>query len=117
MAGSTHHPVVGALLAVALTVGVIVLAAGDDGDAGGTTAAVEDGEAVLIRTRVHIPAGEVLGGSSIGDSPFCSGGTFRDKHGNASIGLVDRTFRRLIGEYRAPETQRAPRRRSPVYRI
>lgn len=101
MAGSTHHSIVGALRAVALTVAVIGLAAcgGDDGDAGGTTAApevettAEGGEAILIRTRVNIPTGEVLGGSSIGDSPFCSGGTFRDKHGDATIGLVDRTFR------------------------
>jgi hypothetical protein len=60
--------------------------------------ATEGGEAILIRTHVTIPTGEVLGGSSIGDSPFCASGTFRDRHGTADpsvppFGLVDRTFR------------------------
>ena len=53
----------------------------------------QGGEAILIKTHVTIPTGEVLRGSSIGDSPFCPGGTFRDKDGNDTIGSVDRTFR------------------------
>ena len=95
-------------LAVALTAPAIGLAAcgGDDGDEGGTTAAsdaaatstqtAEDGEAILIKTRLDIPTGEVLGGSSIGDSPFCRGGTFRD----TGEDNVERTFRCPDGSLR-----------------
>ena len=58
----------------------------------------------MIRTRVtigaaeelrgsNVSAGEVLDGSSIGDSSFCPGGAFRDAHGDdPDIGLVLRTF-------------------------
>jgi hypothetical protein len=96
-------------LGVVLTITAIGVAAcgGDDGDAAGTTAvpsiergSTADGEAggepILIKTDVTFRqrevTGEVLGGSTIGDSPFCPGGTFRDRHGNEDIGLVDRTF-------------------------
>ena len=92
MPSSTHHGIVRALrLAVALAVAGLGLAAcgDDDRDAAGTTAPDVEAsappatdEAILIRTRVNIPTGEVLSGSSIGDSPFCPGGTFRDRHGN-----------------------------------
>jgi hypothetical protein len=84
-------------LAVALTATAIGLAA--CGDEGGTTAApdaeatstqtAENGEPAQIKTRLHIPTGEVLRGSTIGDSPFCSGGTFRDTKGDTP----ERTFR------------------------
>lgn len=47
-----------------------------------------------------VSSGEVLGGSLIGDSPFCPGGTFRDVHGPPDIGLVDRTFRCPDGSLR-----------------
>jgi hypothetical protein len=64
------------------------------------------GEAILIKTNVKIDIpeggpvsgatiskGEVLGGSSIAGSPFCTGGTFRDQHGDdPAVGLVLRTF-------------------------
>ena len=53
----------------------------DDGDEGGTTVADTD-QTILIKTRVDIPTGEVLAGSTIEDSPFCPGGTFRDRHGS-----------------------------------
>jgi hypothetical protein len=86
---------------------------GDDGDETGAAAATDLGsdvstdsgggsEQIVVKTRVEFPKGgtfhgEVLGGSSIGDSPFCPGGTFRDQHGtsNPSVppyGLVDRTY-------------------------
>ncbi len=95
-------------LAVALTAPALGLAAcgGDDGDKGGTAAApdaeatptqtAENGEPVLIKTRLDIPTGDVLGGSSIGDSPFCRGGTFRDKGEDN----VERTFRCHDGSLR-----------------
>jgi hypothetical protein len=71
---------------------------GDEGDEAGTTAtpseSVAGGEAepILIKTRVNIPTGKILDGSTIGDSPFCPGGTVKDKHGTSEIGLVDRTI-------------------------
>ena len=34
----------------------------------------------------------IRAGSSIGDSPFCSGGTIGDRHGTNGVGLVDRMF-------------------------
>ena len=51
------------------------------------------GEAILIKTRLTIPVGEVLRGSSIGDSAFCPGGRFRDRHGGTGEGTVVKTFR------------------------
>jgi hypothetical protein len=71
---------------------------GDEGNAAGRTASpsesVAGGEAepILIKTRVNIPTGKILDGSTIGDSPFCPGGTVKDKHGTPEIGLVDRTI-------------------------
>jgi hypothetical protein len=116
-------------VAVALTVTATGLAAcgGDDGDEGGTTAApgvdatstqaAEGGKPILIKTRVDIPTGKVLGGSSIGDSPFCPGGTFRDRHGSEDpsvppFGLVDRTFRCRGGSLRIGFTPGAPHGRT-----
>ena len=82
------------------------------------TTATEEGETILIKTHVTIsPArtgatGEVLRGSSIGDSPFCPGGAFRDKHGNDTIGLVDRTFRCPKGRLRIGFTPGVPQGRT-----
>jgi len=67
---------------------------------GGTTtgAAKESTEPVPIKTRLAPPnaqqesKGEVLSGSTIGDSAFCGGGTFADGP-KASSGSVVRTFR------------------------
>jgi hypothetical protein len=114
---------------VALTVTAIGLVScgGDDGDNGGTTAAPaaettstkdpKAGGPILIKTRVNIPTGTVLDGSSIGGSPFCPGGTFRDKHGteNPSVppyGLVDRTFRCRDGSLRIGFTPGTPQGRT-----
>jgi hypothetical protein len=85
-------------LAAALAVTVIALPAcgggGDEGDAPGASESVAGGEPepILIKTRVNIPTGNVLDGSTIGDSPFCPGGTVKDTHGTPDIGLVDRTI-------------------------
>ncbi len=38
-------------------------------------------------------AGEVLSGSTIGDSAFCPGGRFGDRHGEPPLGLVVKTIR------------------------
>ena len=82
-------------LAVALTVGAIgfVGCGGDSGREGETTSAstVAAG-AILIKTRVNIPKGVVLRGSSIGDSTFCPSGTFRDQPGDDSW-LLHRSIR------------------------
>jgi hypothetical protein len=51
--------------------------------------AAEGGEAILIKTRMNLPVGEVLPGSSTGDSAFCPGGRIRERHGGtAGLGLV-----------------------------
>jgi hypothetical protein len=102
-------------LGVALTIMAIGVAAcgGDDGDVAGRTAvpSIESdstagsgagGEPILIKTRVtfrDIVTGKVLEGSTIGDSPFCSGGTFRDREGE-DIGSSDRTVRCSDGSLR-----------------
>jgi len=99
----------------------------DDGHEGGTTAAkgvettsttASDGnEPIVINTRVDIPTGEVLGGSTTGGSPFCPGGTFRDEHGSEDpsvppYGLVDRTFRCPDGNLRIGFTPGQPQGRT-----
>ena len=110
-------------LAVVLTITVVGVAAcgGDDGDAPETTAdGGAGGESILIKTRVKIGAaeelrgsnvseGEVLDGSSIGDSPFCPGGTFRDAHSDdPEIGFVDRKFQCSDGSLRIGFSPQAP---------
>lgn len=90
-------------LAVALSLTAITLAGcggrdGEDRTASAPTTSLResaaDSEAVpiLIKTRVNIPTGKVLAGSTIGESSFCPGGTFKDKHGAYDIGLVERTM-------------------------
>jgi hypothetical protein len=78
-------------LGVALTVGAIGFA-GCGGDSEGETTVGASGDPILIRTRVNIPTGVVLNESSIGDSPFCSGGTLRDEGGDDTW-LMYRTIR------------------------
>ena len=108
-------------LAMALAVAAIGLAAcgDDDGGEGGTTTGAEEagttaggdetgttaekgGEPILIKTHVVFledpdaegeSTGEVLPGSTIGDSAFCAGGRFSDRHGEPPLGLVVKTFR------------------------
>jgi hypothetical protein len=104
-------------LALALVVGAVGLAAcsDDDGDEGGTatgaeeagttagedetgTSAKEGGEPILIKTHLAPvnasgeTTGEVLSGSTIGDSAFCVGGRFGERKEPGSD-LVTRTFR------------------------
>jgi hypothetical protein len=84
----------------------------DDGDEGGTeagttaggdetgTSAKESGKPILIKTHVAAPKaggdtplmGEVLPGSTIGDSGFCVGGRFGERKEPGSD-LVTRIFR------------------------
>ena len=85
----------GAVLLV--LVGVLSLGAcgGDEDDAADTSAAstsARRGEQVVIRTRMviataegaePIATGEVLDRSTLGDSPFCVGGTVVDSHGSS----------------------------------
>jgi hypothetical protein len=103
-------------LALTLVVTALVIAAcgDDDGDEGGTTtgaaeagttaggddtgtSAKESGEPILIKTHLAPlnargeSTGEVLSGSTIGDSAFCAGGTFADAPGEPPV--VVRTFR------------------------
>jgi len=82
---------------VLLLVGVLSLGAcgGDEDDAADTSAAsttAPRGEPIVIRTRKlvavtertePIATGEVLEWSTLGDSPFCAGGTVRDSHGSS----------------------------------
>ena len=74
------------LLALALLVTAFGLAAcgDDDDDEGGTTTGA-GGEPILITTHLEplknpeeTTTGQVLPASTIGDSAFCRGGTFRD---------------------------------------
>jgi hypothetical protein len=96
-------------LALAWVVTALGLAAcgGDDGDAGGTTTGAEEtetsakegGEPIVIKTHVDPlnargeTTGEVLSGSTIGDSAFCAGGKFIDGPVKTSTRSVVRSFR------------------------
>jgi hypothetical protein len=70
-------------LALVVTASGIAACGGDDGDETGTSAK-ESGQPILIRTHVAPlnargeTFGEVLSGSTIGDSAFCAGGRFAD---------------------------------------
>ena len=101
-------------LGVALTITVIGIAGcgRDNGDAVGSTAPPSSAgsdssasgevvdERIVIETRmtltpekVIVSVGKVLDTSTIGDSPFCPGGTIVDKHGvTTEVALVDRTI-------------------------
>jgi hypothetical protein len=132
------------LLGLAAAIG-IAACGGDDGDAGGPTAVTDTersstagggagGESILIKTDVEInipeggpvsgttiSEGEVLGGSSIGDSPFCARGTFRDQHGDdPAVGLVLRTFDCPEGSLRigvTPGPPTTPRTQAGPWRV
>ena len=112
-------------LGLALVLATLGFAAcgGDDGDESeAATTAAADGdlstdagqarEEIVIKTQVKINAaeenvgsnvsrGEILDGSSIGDSPFCPDGTFQDAHSeDPAIGFVDRTIQCPDGSLR-----------------
>ncbi len=88
---------------VLVLVGVLSLGAcgGDADDAADTSAAsttARRGEQIVIRTRMIIAAeegaepiatGEVLDRSTIGDSPFCAGGTVLDFEGLRGSGEIE----------------------------
>ena len=96
---------------VLLMVSLLSIAAcdDDDGDEGGTTtggddtgtSAKESGEPILIKTQVAPvnargeTVGEVLSGSTIGDSAFCAGGKFLD-------GPVEPSDRSVLRSFRCP---------------
>ena len=106
-------------LALALVVTAVGIAAcgDDDGDEGGTTGAEEaettargdetgttadkGGEPILIKTHLDPlnargeTTGEVLSGSTIGDSAFCAGGKFLD-------GPVEPPRRSVLRSFRCP---------------
>jgi hypothetical protein len=82
--------------AVAMAVAAIALAGcGEDGgdNARASAQSGEGGEAILIKTRLNVPVGEVLRGSHIGDSAFCPGARFRDEYGGSGVGTVTKTIR------------------------
>ena len=82
-----------------LMISVLGLAAcgDDDGDETGTSA--KDGEPILIKTHLAPlntrgeSTGEVLSGSTIGDSAFCAGGTFFDAATRPGTQVLVRIFR------------------------
>jgi hypothetical protein len=103
---------------VLLTVSLLGIAAcgDDDGDEGGATTGAEEagttaggdetgtsadesGEPIRIKTHLAPlnaegeSSGEVLSGSTIGDSPFCAGGKFLDSAVQAQSRSVLRSFR------------------------
>jgi hypothetical protein len=96
------------VLVLVLAVTAIGLAAcgDDDGTTTGTdetgTTAEGGGEPILIKTHVTFledrtakvgAIGEVLPGSTIGDSAFCAGGRFSDRRGEPPLGSVVKMFR------------------------
>jgi len=88
----------------------VVGACGGGQDVAANTGAVStaqaSGEAIVIRTPLEVAAvegadipatGEVLEGSTLGDEPFCVGGTIADRHASEDAamepyGLLDRTI-------------------------
>ena len=96
------------LAALALLVGACGGPAGTAGTASAlvVSSTAPGGEQVVIRLRLVIApveraevvsSGEVLEGSTLGDGPFCVGGTTEDRHANEDpamepYGLLARTF-------------------------
>jgi hypothetical protein len=98
----------GAVVLILVVVGVLSLGAcgGDENSAADASAAsttARRGEPIVIRTRKlvaltertePIATGEVLEGSTLGDSPFCAGGTVLDSHGSSdpTVWLITETI-------------------------
>jgi hypothetical protein len=87
-------------LALALVVTALGIAAcGDNGGDETGTSGKEGGEPILIKTHLAPlnargeSTGEVLSGSTIGDSAFCDGGRFIDGPEKPPLGSVVRSFR------------------------
>jgi hypothetical protein len=93
---------------VLVLVGVLSMGAcgGDEDDAADTSATsttAPRSETIVIQTRMLVAAeeraepiatGEVLDGSTLGDSPFCADGTVLDSHGSTdpSVWLIIETI-------------------------
>ena len=94
---------------VLVSMSLVGACGGTDGDAvemGATSPTEPGGTPIVIRTRMTVAAeegaepiatGEVLGGSTLGGSPFCAGGSILDTHASADpamepYGLIDRTI-------------------------
>ena len=92
------------LILVSTLAAVLAGCGGDDGESapapapeGEPPGTVINGEVeILIKTFADLASitdtGEVLDGSSLGDSPFCPKGTFSGGHGNTDNGWLDHTF-------------------------
>ena len=84
------------VLALAVATFGVAACGGDDGDDSEATttpatdaAVAEAGEKIVIATHIEFPPnaapkGEILVGSTIGDSPFCQGGSFGDTGGTGT---------------------------------
>jgi hypothetical protein len=90
-------------LAVVLALAVTALAGcGDGGSATdpsvetSSTRLIDGTEHIVIKTfadlQEMVDTGEILEGSTLGDSPFCPGGTFSGGHGNTDNGWLDKTI-------------------------
>jgi hypothetical protein len=59
-------------------------------------------EKIVIKVHADlrgvVDKGEVLRGSSLGDAPFCRGGTFTGAHGSSAV--IERTFKCPDGDLR-----------------
>ena len=108
-------------LTLALTICTVGLAAcgDDDGDdkAPATTSGGSGAQKIVIKTRMNIPTGEIVAGSSIGGAPFCVGGKVRDRSSDdADVGGVDRTVRCPDGTVRigfSPQEPQGGMQRGP----
>jgi hypothetical protein len=87
-------------LILALTVSVVGLAACGEtpaADSESSTDAAHASEKVVIKTSAElqgvVDTGKVLGGSILGGSPFCPGGTWSGGHGNLGNDWLDKNFK------------------------
>jgi hypothetical protein len=94
-------------LVIALTSAAFGLAAcggSDDSESRATTtsgvhpkSSRAGSEKIVIKAHANLQGvedvGDVLQGSSLGDSPFCPGGTFSGGHADVTAGSIDRTFK------------------------
>ena len=86
---------------LALATATLVACGGDSGDDSGaasstsgtvatstapTTASSRNAEPITIKTRMYGFAGEVLARSTLGDGPFCPGGSVTHEHGSLDLG-------------------------------